>query len=461
MVRPLQLAVLALLALGLPACGEEAPTDNVLGAKGPWEVAAGFLRDDQGRALILRGANLAGAHKSPPYFGFHQPADYARLREHWGMNSIRFLLSWAAIEPERGQYDDAYVQGVAMRVGWARDAGLLVVLDMHQDIYGEGFGGDGAPRWTCDESHYAGYEPVSPWMLNYLNPEVQACYDGLWSSEDLHDHYAEAWRRIAKALADNPAVVGFDVINEPHWGSAVMASFEEQSLQHFYEHIVPAVRQVAPHWVAFLEPSASRNIGLPTRLVPFPFPNVVYAPHSYDASAEQGKGFDPANREVLMAKLQAMNDEAASLQAALWIGEYGAMASSPGTREYMDAQYDGMASVVAGSAYWSYDRSDGYGLLDPSGAEKTELLDVIVRPYPQRIAGTPVEAGFDEATRELVVRYVADPALSAPTEIAVPSRVYPGGYGVECGGCTYSKSGEGLTIEHHGQGGMLEVRLKP
>ena len=26
--------------------------------------------------------------------------------------------------------------------------GVHVILDMHQDVYGEGFGGNGAPRWT-------------------------------------------------------------------------------------------------------------------------------------------------------------------------------------------------------------------------------------------------------------------------------------------------------------------------
>ena len=35
---------------------------------------------------------------------------------------------------------------VAERLCWAHDAGLVAVLDMHEDIYGEGFGFDGAPR---------------------------------------------------------------------------------------------------------------------------------------------------------------------------------------------------------------------------------------------------------------------------------------------------------------------------
>lgn len=156
---PLRVAGL-LVALLVAGCGsDEAPEE----AAPSWSVQDGFIRAPDGRRAILRGANLAGAHKVAPYFGFHQPSDYVALREHWGMTSIRFLISWAGIEPEKGKYDESYLDGVALRVGWARDAGLTVVLDMHQDVYGEGFatgGGDGAPRWTCDEARYEAFTPV-------------------------------------------------------------------------------------------------------------------------------------------------------------------------------------------------------------------------------------------------------------------------------------------------------------
>src|SRR6185503_4615431 len=114
-----------------------------------------------------------------------------RLSTDWGMNSIRFLIIWAAIEPEKGVYDASYLDAVAERMDWARDAGLSVVLDMHQDLYGEGFQGDGAPRWTCDEAHYAAYTPTENWTLNYLDPEMIACFDQFWASSELRDHFAE------------------------------------------------------------------------------------------------------------------------------------------------------------------------------------------------------------------------------------------------------------------------------
>src|SRR5690606_13540216 len=131
-----------------------------------WQVSRNALRAADGRAVLLRGVNVASAHKHPPYFGFHQAEDFLKIRQAWGMNSIRLLVSWAAIEPERGRYDTNYLRQLGLRLDWAHDAGLWVVLDMHQDLYGEGFGGNGAPRWTASEAAYAAFTRTEPWFLN-------------------------------------------------------------------------------------------------------------------------------------------------------------------------------------------------------------------------------------------------------------------------------------------------------
>ena len=54
-----------------------------------WRVSRRALRASDGRALLLRGVNLASAHKKPPYFGFHGEADFHRIRNDWGMNALR------------------------------------------------------------------------------------------------------------------------------------------------------------------------------------------------------------------------------------------------------------------------------------------------------------------------------------------------------------------------------------
>jgi endoglycosylceramidase len=456
-MRALRTAALAAL---LSACGSDAGSPPL---PPPYRVERGAIVDASGRTVVLRGVNLASAHKQRPYLSDFGASDYRRLRDEYGFTVLRYLVSWAGIEPQRGIYDEGYLDEVARRIGWARDAGLVVVLDMHQDLFGEGFaGGDGAPRWACDESRYAAFRPQSPWFLGYLDPNVSACVDALYAEDgELRGRYVEAWRHLAARLRGNDAVIGFDPINEPHWGTSNIFAFEEEKLAPFYLAVARAVRDEAPTWLLFAEPSASRNVGYGTRLPPLPIEGVVYAPHAYDRDAESGNGFDPARRVAMLENVRKLRAEADLLGAALFIGEYGGDADAPGIAPYMDALYDGIGLAAAGSAYWAFDKDDGYGLLSREGSEKKLLADVLARPYPSRVAGTLLSYEIDDAIGAASIRYAPDPSIETPTEILVPPRAYPRGFDVECAGCE-NEAKEGLVrITRAAAGDAVVVTLRP
>ena len=228
-----------------------------------------------------------------------------------------------------------------------------------------------------------------------------------------------------------------------------------------YDRVVKAVRSEAPGWVAFLEPSVGRNMGIAPSLEPFSYRDTVYAPHNYDVQAEQGKGFNPANRKFLTDKILTLASEARYLESALWIGEYGGDQDRPGIFEYMDAQYDGAAAVAGSTMYWAYDKDSGYGPLYPDGTEKKKLLAALIRPYPERVAGDPVSYHYDHATRIFTLTYTARPQITAPTEIIVPARAYPDGYQVVCEGCVTIKSGDVLRVTTPPSGDPAVVAVKP
>jgi endoglycosylceramidase len=438
--------LLAFVALAL-GC----PSEGVLPVH-PWHTSGDFLRDRSGRAVVLRGVNVGAKHA--PWFDFQGPSDFARIRKDWGMNSVRLLVLWAAVEPQKGQYDDAYLDALADRVRWASDANLAVVLDMHQDVYGEGFavgGGDGAPLWTCDAKSYASFVPADQWFVNVFSKEVMGCWDGFWSDGDLQAHYVEAWRRVAKRCATFENVIGFDPMNEPYWGSYSVLAFEQDKLQPLYERITAAVRGEAPGWIAFLEPSALRNGGGHTNLTTPSFGNFVYAPHSYDRNAESGNGFDPMSRQSILTNVSALADEARELGAPLWIGEYGGMNASPGIAAYMTAQYDATASVAASSMYWSYSKGS-YGMIAMDGSEAQPLVDTLVRPYPERVAGDPIDWSWDAGV--FTLRWHPQ---AGQTIISVPSRSYPKGYTVDCG-CKWHTNGASLIVDEAPNPATLVVR---
>lgn len=433
----------ALAALaGLAGCG-----DNTAGrCDGREPVCGGAVRDADGRAVILRGVNLAGAHKNAPYTDPFTEADYTRLRADWGMTAIRFLITWSAVEPSQGQFDDTYLDWVKQRIEWAQAAGLSVVLDMHQDVYGEGFGFDGAPRWTCDASNYDGFVAKQPWGLNYADPHVMACFDHLWTDAATQADFAAAWKHVAERLAGEPAILGFDPINEPSWGSYPVASFERDRLQPFYEQVIAAVREAAPRWIAFAEPSNSRGLGFATSLQPFEAKNVVYSPHLYDALAEQSGMFDPTRAQQLVDTGADFAGEAARMGTPLWIGEYGGIGTDPQIGAYMDADYRAASAVAAGSMIWAYDEGGGYSLLDAQDQEVAPLVTAVVRPAPAAIAGTPIGWTFDPTTRVLEVQWHPDHAISQPTVILAPARLYPSGVAVDCGGCKVETTGNEIRL---------------
>jgi hypothetical protein len=98
--------------------------------------------------------------------------------------------------------------------------------------------------------------------------------------------------------------------------------------------------------------------------------------------------------------------------------------------------YVGAAQAKAGALYWDFSKDDGYGLLAADGSEKPALQDAVVRPYPERVAGTLEAFSFDATTRVFEVTYTPSASATAPSIVRVPSGTWPAGFRVECTGCS-------------------------
>ena len=233
-----------------------------------------WFKDDDGRTLMLRGANLSGATKVPvtpngatyQNEGFFNGRDvsfvgrpfpleeadehFSRLKA-WGMTFLRFLITWEAIEhagPK--QYDEAYLDYVRAVVQKAGDYGIDVFIDPHQDVWSRWTGGDGAPAWTLEAigidisrlhttgaavSHQTHGDPFPRmiWPSNYARLGAATMFtlffggkdfapntfvDGVQVQEYLQRHYLDAVKQVATRLKDLPNVVGYDSLNEPGAG---------------------------------------------------------------------------------------------------------------------------------------------------------------------------------------------------------------------------------------------------
>lgn len=204
--------------------------------------AEGFLRaqgrqivDAQGRPVILRGVGLGGWMLQEGYMlGLSGPGMQHAIRRRivdltgeedaeafyrawldnyvgkddidaiaaWGFNSVRLPMHYelytlpVAKEPVRGRQtwlEDGFRRTDDL-IAWAKANGLYVILDLHA-----------APGGQGNDLNISDRDPAAP---------------SLWDEPANRDKLVALWRRLAQRYRDEPAVAGYDLINEPNWGFA-------------------------------------------------------------------------------------------------------------------------------------------------------------------------------------------------------------------------------------------------
>ncbi len=300
-------------------------------------VDNGRIVDAAGRTVVLHGMNVGEKSSRKGHQLWQGPEEFQNLHR-WGMNAVRLLIFWSAIEPEPGKYDEDYLKLVDQNIAWAKDADLYVILDMHQDLFSEKVpGGNGMPAWATLDDGQPHQTIGGVWSTAYyVSPMVHRVFDNLYANATgpngtgIQDSFAQAWRHVARRYAQEPAVAGFDLINEPFIGSDVtkvgmallmalpevfrdaalptepgalleslsgaggplpswvlkglddpachrraldviapfMQDFETGRLQPMYDRITRAIREENTDGIVFLEPCVLANVGTPSFLEP-------------------------------------------------------------------------------------------------------------------------------------------------------------------------------------------------
>ncbi|MFC6886799.1 MULTISPECIES: cellulase family glycosylhydrolase [Actinomadura] len=394
------------------------------------------ITDDQGRALILHGLNTASSAKGPSGLPWVGRDDVVREAREIGTNSVRYLLQWKNVEPRPGEYDETYLDEVAERLAWYREQGMHVILDMHQDIYGPAAcagSGNGAPAWATYTDGLP-CTPQDPWVLTYLQPAVLRAYDNLFDNTGRHPelarHYAGMWRHVAARFADEPAVLGYDLMNEPFGGTRQFGFFEGPVLTPFYQRIVDAIREEDRDGWIFVEPQAlGPNEGADSSLaaVRDPSGRVVFAPHFYPGGVDLGGSYDGLAKVLVQAQFalwkRNMPGVARRLGTPMWLGEVGGMSERVAGADAFTSDWLAMADELGiGWAYWSNDPGPA-GVTDADG-RLTSIGRLLARPYPRAVAGTPTRISY--AGRALTVAWNERAGASGPTELWLPAGAFPG-----------------------------------
>ena len=411
------------------------------GNRGFVTVSETHFLSANGQLLLLHGLNVVNKSQAEGYAKNIERSDFAAIRS-WGMNCVRLGILWDGLEPQPGRIDEDYLERIARIIGWAKAEGLYVLLDMHQDLFSVKFS-DGAPAWaTLDEGH--SYTPTPVWSdAYYTSAAVQTALDHFWANSPgpdgvgLQDHYARVWQRVAERFHDEPAVLGYDLMNEPFPGqdaaslqlavfgklaellysrlgnqapsteklvgmegtaegrrqvtawlgdmelykgilaaaAPIMQEFEHGRLMPFYTRVARSVREVDPHHILFLEPAMAANIGIVSAITPLLDQNGRRDPQ---------QAYAPHSYDIVLDTPDAA--QANSARINLIFARHAETAQRLQMRVFIGewgAFYDNPACVAAAQLFVrqldTYHWSDTYWAYQPS-LGRSPILKALERP---------------------------------------------------------------------------------
>jgi len=419
---------------------------------GDLHAEGGQFVDSAGRVVMLRGVNVAGDPKVPP-FAVIDRAELLDPLPGLGMNVLRFLFTWEAFEPGLGVYNQAYLDYYRNAVDWAWERGIYVIVDIHQDAFSRftlGGCGEGFPIWALPPEVPI-HQPDNSaacrrWGLRMnVDGEMQFAWREFFrGTNGVRGRYLDMMDFLAGVFAGHPGVIGYDLINEP-WADEV------SELAPLYEEAAARIRARDPNAILFIEPTALVSSG-EVSLLPQPsFDNFAYAAHYYEGSVViVGEWFG----NPLDAPITRMKDKAAALGAPLFVGEFGAPAPGVTAPLYMAEYYRLLNADFTSSAQWVYtpgwtpELKDGWNAEDFSIVDDAGDLRANFRPraYPQKTAGQPIAMEAAEAAPGVDERFefvwLHDPAKGG-TEIFVPATALFG-----AAGPFFSLAGESLSCSY-------------
>src|SRR5947209_4402963 len=445
-------AVMACCALGGAAVA--APV-LPLGHAGRW------ITDRSGRVVVMHGTNMV--YKVAPFYpaaGPFGPSDAAFLRAI-GLTAVRVGILWEALEPAPGAYDESYLAHIQATVDLLARYGVVSILDFHQDQYNEQFAGEGFPTWSVQDDGLPNTMTAFPTGYE-VNPAVQRAFENFWADRagpggvGLQERYAAAWAHVAERFAASPSVLGYEIMNEPFPGSDYVSCADpgcpssDAQLTTLEHKVDRAIRTHDQTHLVLYEPYVTYNFGYVDGVGALGDPRSVFAWHDYCLAGTPPCSSNKTTMQNAAARVARTGE-------GTFMTEYGA-SSSANDEQTMVSLAD---RYMVPWAYWSYCTcSDPTGsgdegmVLDPAkpktaGNLRMTIVDSIVEPYPQVVAGTPLAWGFDRSSHVFTFRYRTARAAGggffpagSVTEIAVPALVFPHGYSMRVrGGAIVSRTG--------------------
>jgi endoglucanase len=303
----------------------------------------------------------------------------ARHLASLGLNAVRVPFNYRHFEDDDAPFTlkQAGFDWLDRVIGICAGAGLYTILDLHA-----------VPG--CQNQH---------WHSD--NPTHQAAF---WIHRHFQDRVVHLWEAIADRYRDNPAVAGYNPVNEP-------ADPTGETVGPFYERLERAIRAVDQRHVLFLDGNRySTDFSAFENLL---FPNTVYTAHDYAlpglaAGSEypgitRGEFFD---RSVLEQTFRRRTEFMRRTGTPIWIGEFGPVYTGEPGRDRSRRQLlrDQLEIYRAHDASWSLWTYKDIGLQGLVYARADSPYLEKIAPVLAKKARLGVDAwgGVDTGVRQLL-----------------------------------------------------------
>lgn len=258
-------------------------------------------------------------------------------------------------------------------IGWCREFGLYVILDMHDAPGGQT--GD-----NIDDSY--GY----PWLLE---------------SEKSQQLFCDIWKKIAQYYRNEPVILGYDLINEPV--APYFDNVDELNalLEPLHKRVTAVIREVdpnhiimlgAPQWNGNFEPFSDWTFD----------DNMMYTCHRYGGDASVGA----------IMNFIGFRDK---VNLPMYMGEIG-----HNTDEWQENFCKAMEESNIGYTFWPYKKLDGSCM---SGIRPPEDWDV-VRNFSEAPRTTFQEVRAARPDQETACRAMLEFIENCRFENCIPQEGY-------------------------------------
>ncbi len=424
----------------------------------PLRGAGRWMVDQNGSVVILHGVNVVA--KDSPYYpcAFNFNSLDAQWLNSNGLNIVRLGVLPSGEMPTKGHISQSYIDHLISTVNLLTEDHIFVLLDWHQDDYGTffdnkgtAFRADGMPAWMTITNGKPNKQTAFP--FDYINdPALQQAFQSFWNNDKIKNglgiqqYYFEMLQAVAKRVATNPWVLGYEILNEPWpgntWSPCLLSkdacpSLDKSELDPFYAKAVSAIREVDPTHLIFMEPFVLFNFGTPTSIaIPKGSTNVGMSFHQY---AQNQIG---VNNVFINALKWSRSHNGPLLNT-----EFSSIGNNPATIGMQTATAN---NYLMSWTYWVFNNCD-IACSPPAGtnvllnSEKppvgnnidTPVVDQLVQPYPLVTAGTPLFLNYDSTNHILTYRWSSAKVnssshfgIGATTTIIVPPFDFPSGYSV-------------------------------